>query len=462
MQRYTYTCFEQLASRAIVSHSTADWDALMQRLPAYLDSDGLLKYFPSDRLQGDDSLTAYILSIAQEAGDQLNESDRTRMLQALARFVAGKLHRDSSLPTADLAIRKLQAIDALARYGAASSDMLDSIRLDPTLMPTSALLDWVDVLRRVPGIPQASSRRSTALGLLRSRLNFQGTTMGFSTERSDALWWLMISGDSNANRLLLTVMDEAQWRDDMPRLVRAALARQQSGHWNTTVANAWGTIALDRFSASFESTPVSGQTAVRYGSAHRSVTWPVVAGSTPLDLPWQAGITNLQLTHAGTGAPWAMIRATAALPLDHALSTGFRITRSVTPVEQRQAGVWTRGDVLRVHLEMEAQSDMSWVVVDDPVPAGSTILGGGLGGQSNLLRRDERATGEVWPAFEERRFDGYRGYFRFVPKGHWSVDYTVRLNSPGTFRLPTTRVEAMYAPEMLGESPNPDVTVQPP
>jgi len=30
----------------------------------------------------------------------------------------------------------------------------------------------------------------------------------------------------------------------------------------------------------------------------------------------------------------------------------------------------------------------------------------------------------------------------------------VRLNNPGTFNLPATRVEAMYAPEMFGEIPN--------
>jgi len=37
----------------------------------------------------------------------------------------------------------------------------------------------------------------------------------------------------------------------------------------------------------------------------------------------------------------------------------------------------------------------------------------------------------------------------------------VRLNNPGTFQLPPTRVEAMYAPEMFGEIPNADVTVEP-
>ena len=36
---------------------------------------------------------------------------------------------------------------------------------------------------------------------------FQGTTMGFSTEKTDALWWLMISADSNANKLLIALLD---------------------------------------------------------------------------------------------------------------------------------------------------------------------------------------------------------------------------------------------------------------
>jgi len=37
----------------------------------------------------------------------------------------------------------------------------------------------------------------------------------------------------------------------------------------------------------------------------------------------------------------------------------------------------------------------------------------------------------------------------------------VRLNNPGKFDLPATRVEALYAPEMFGESPNEGVQVKP-
>jgi len=41
-----------------------------------------------------------------------------------------------------------------------------------------------------------------------------------------------------------------------------------------------------------------------------------------------------------------------------------------------------------------------------------------------------------------------------VPKGLWTLEYTIRLNNEGTFILPETTVEALYAPEMFGVIPN--------
>ena len=163
----------------------------------------------------------------------------------------------------------------------------------------------------------------------------------------------------------------------------------------------------------------------------------------------------------GTGRPWVTLQSIAAIPLKIPFSSGYKVSRMVTPVQQKTAGRWSRGDVARVHLEVEAQADMTWVVVDDPIPAGSTVLGRGLGGDSTLLAQGETKRGTVWPAFEERTFEAFRAYYRYVPKGRFIVEYTVRLNNPGTFHLPATHVEAMYAPEMLGEYPNEDWKVQP-
>jgi uncharacterized protein YfaS (alpha-2-macroglobulin family) len=104
---------------------------------------------------------------------------------------------------------------------------------------------------------------------------------------------------------------------------------------------------------------------------------------------------------------------------------------------------------------------MTWVVLDDPVPAGARILGGGLGRDSALLTAGERSEGDAWPAFEERRFDAFRSYWRLVPKGELSVEYTLRFDAAGRFELPPTRVEALYAPEIYGELPNPAIEVLP-
>ncbi len=114
---------------------------------------------------------------------------------------------------------------------------------------------------------------------------------------------------------------------------------------------------------------------------------------------------------------------------------------------------------MRVRLELEAQSDMTWVVVNDPIPAGATILGSGLGRDSMMSTRGEKREGWVWPAFEERSFEAFRSYYEFVPKGNWVIEYTIRLNNEGTMSMPPTRVEAMYSPEMFGELPNPAIKI---
>ncbi len=170
--------------------------------------------------------------------------------------------------------------------------------------------------------------------------------------------------------------------------------------------------------------------------------------------PWPAVAASLTLAHEGEGRPWAFVESRAALPLTAPLFTGYAIRRTITPIEQASKDAWTRGDVVRVRLEIDAQSDMGWVVVEDPVPAGASILGGGLGRDSTILTGGERREGWVEPAYEERRFDAFRAYYSYVPKGSFLVEYTLRLNNAGSFVLPTTRVEAMYAPEMFGELPN--------
>ena len=460
MTRYPYTCFEQNTSRAVALRDEKMWKANMARMPLYMDGDGLLRYFPASTLQGSDVLTAYVLSVADEAGYEIPAQAREKMEAGLLAFVEGRVLRYSDLPTADVAVRKIAALEALSRARPVAPASIESFAIEPNLWPTSAVIDWYLILQRNPGLPGRAARLAQAGQILHARLNLQGTTMTFSTEAGDYWWWLMASPDVNANRLLLAVLDQPDWQKDMGRLARGTMGRMQRGHWGTTVANAWGVLAVEKFSKKFESEAVGGTSTVRLGSASKDAVWSgAKAPSQPM--PWQGGAQELAITHAGTGKPWVTVQSTAAIALKAPVSSGFRITRTVTPVEQKTAGKWSRGDVYRVHLDLEAQTDMSWVVVDDPIPASASILGNGLGGDSKLATAGQRSTGWVWPAFEERTFEVFRSYFRFVPKGKWSVEYTVRLNNQGRFSLPATHVEAMYSPEMMGELPNAPLDVGP-
>lgn len=468
MSNYPFSCLEQQASQAVSLRDQARWSRLMDALPAYLDADGFARYFPA-LPWGSDVLTTYLVSVADEAGWAIPEAPRARMRSALERFVAGQVTRSHALRAPDLSIRKIAALQALARLGRpASENDLASIAIEPNLWPTSAVIDWLDLLARSPELKQSAEHARQAVQILRARLDMHGTTLNFSTERSDALWWLMVDADVNANRLLLAALNRPDWQPDLARLVRGSLARQQHGHWRTTVANAWGVLAMEKFSALKEAGPVSGSTTLALGRQERTVTWRDGDAKTA-QMPWPpvernaedaAGVpAMLRIGHDGEGKPWANVQSLAAVPLKQPLFSGYRIQRTVSAVEQRSKGRWSRGDVAHVRLELEAQSDMTWVVVRDPIPAGASVLGSGLGRDARTLEAKVDEDRGVWPVFEERKFDAFHAYFEFVPKGKWVVEYKVRLNNPGDFQLPPTRVEALYLPEMFGELPNARMSV---
>jgi alpha-2-macroglobulin len=460
MKQYPYTCMEQKVSRAVALKDESLWKKVVAELPAHLDSEGLVKYFPSMFL-GSDVLTSYIVSIAHEAGWEIPAEISGRMEGGLRGFIEGRIIRHSSLPTADLSIRKLAAVEALSRRGKADARLLGSITIEPNLWPTSAVIDWTNVLLRIKDIPEHERKLRDAEQILRSRMNFQGTTMRFSTEGTDHLWWLMVSADLNAAKSILTLLNFEHWNQDMPRLVRGALGRQHRGAWNLTTANAWGILAMEKFSKKFEAVPVTGATTLEIERKSKTLDWTTTPEGGSLALGWPKGKERLTIGHQGTGRPWASVQSLAAIPLKEPFSSGYTIRKTVIPVQQKTEGRWSRGDVVKVRLELDAQADMTWVVVNDPIPAGSGILGTGLGRDSELLTQGEKREGWVWPAFEERSLEAFRAYYEFVPKGKWTVEYTVRLNNAGTFHLPTTRVEALYAPEMMGELPNKRIDVAP-
>lgn len=493
---YPFICLEQKTSKSVGLRDAKLWQSVAAQIPTYLDGDGLANYFPprqGDANRGSDVLTAYLLSATHEASGinaafTIPDESRAKMEAGLIAFVEGKIQRDFWSPRKDLDMRKIAALEALSRFGKAQGRMLGSVTIAPNQWPTHTVIDWLQILQRVRDVPKREERLMEAQQILRARLSYQGTKLIFSTERDDYWWWLMQSGDVNTARLILAVMNEPTWRDDMPRLANGFIQRQQRGAWLTTTANLWGGLALEKFSAAFEATPVAGNARAAMGASNAAVDWARVERITATDpqgaanmatmfgapaspgnlrnnsmmLPWSkdGSKETLTVTHQGTGKPWLTIQSLAAVPLAAPFNAGYQIKKTITAVEQAVAGKYSRGDVLRVSVEVISSADMTWVAVTDPIPGGATILGGGLGRDSAIASSGERSSGNAWPAFEERSFEAFRAYYEYVPKGRFKFEYTVRLNNVGDFALPPSRVEAMYAPEMFGEIPNARIRVE--
>jgi uncharacterized protein YfaS (alpha-2-macroglobulin family) len=498
MRQYPFTCLEQQTSRALVLDDRAAWQRITAELPKYLDAQGLARYFPQPQLAGSETLTVYLLDAARAAGWELPATERERMLDALAALVAGRLPEQDWAPERFMLERQLAAQAALTEHGRLQAAVVTPP--DIGRLSAATLTAWLRTLAALPASAEHERRIAEAGALLRSRYELQGRLLRWRDEAREASWWFMGSGDLSAARaahlaLALAARGGAQaepWQAESARLILGLAGRQREGRMATTIANAWTALALRRFAARAESAAVRGSTSaeLRYeqpGSAYAAIGAPYAwaAGAAPASSPasspapsaqpaaalafdhaWSAAQSAdgamLRLRHEGSGAPWAAVSLVAAVPVTQPLAQGLRIARSVSPVQQRVPGRWSVGDVLRVTLTLESNAPQTWVALRDGVPSGATHIGRGLAGESTLARQNEGPRG-AWtqPSFDERAADEYRAYFRWVPQGRWSIDYTLRLNHPGRFQLPAARVEAMYAPEVFGEAPQGVIVVQP-
>lgn len=473
-QNYPYTCLEQLSSKAIGLRSQPLWDDLMENLPAYLDDDGLLGYFPGAGY-GNEVLTAYLLVAAHEAQSlglpfALPDAAREQMTQGLLAFAQGKLTRKRWSPVKDDTARKLLVLEALSRYDLVTPRMLDSIRITPNRWPTASVIDWVALLQRVPAIPKSAEHQAQARQIVLGRMLSRGTELVFADNSDDNWWWLMTSQETNLAKLMLVTLDQKDWATEQPLMAQGLLKLQRRGAWRTTTANLLGSLAIEKFAQHFEREPVSGQVQLQLfpGDFAETLSWDQAQehqGVRSMDqlLPWgQVSSGVLLVQPEGKGQAWATVSSLAAVKIDQPVVAGYQLEREITPVSQATPGVWSRGDVYRVSLTIQAKGAMTWAALTDPIPAGATILGSGLGRDSSIATDQEADQSWRGPTYIERSFESWRGYYEYLPAGVTKVEYTVRLNTPGQFQLPPTRIETLYNPEVFGELPNlDDFTVQP-
>jgi hypothetical protein len=268
----------------------------------------------------------------------------------------------------------------------------------------------------------------------------------------------------------------------IPQAVRWLMVARTADAWETTQETAWSVMTLTDwmvvtgelrpaydFSVSLNGQPqeLADSAATAENATESEVLRIEVAElladeANRLTIGRSAGQGNLYYT--------AHLEAFLPVPEIEALSRGIIIDRtyyafgddSRTPITSGRVG-----DQVEVVLTIIAPNDLHYVVIEDPIPAGSAAVDPGLLTSSVITQGPELSRplsrGWGWWYFSRSEFRDEKVvmYADYLPRGTFEFRYTIRLGLQGEYNvIPPTGLE-FYFPEVFGRGDGSTFTILP-
>ena len=493
LRNYPYQCTEQTVSRFlpnIMTYRAFDTFGLadaeledgltfnvrfgLQRLYAQQHVDGGWGWFVQDR--SDPLVTAYALLGLYEA-DQ-NGFDVTTGAIGRAK---GYLTDNMIVPSMSVDTWKLNrqafVLYVLARTGA------PDVARTATLYESRERLDiyaHAFLAMALNSIDADDSRVDTLVSDLVNSAILSATGAHWEEASRDYWNW---NTDTRTTAIVLQALTQIMPDSDLiPNVVRWLMVARQADAWETTQETAWSIMALTdwmvvtgelrpdyTYSASLNGEPLGGGTATPENV--RDATELVVQVQDMLQdeanrlvIERSEGDGNLYYT--------AHLRAFLPVPEIEPLNRGIIVERrysladdeSNTPITDARVG-----DLVTVRLTVIAPNNLHYVVIEDPIPAGSDAVDPGLatsqqtGTQPELNPQNPLSRGWGWWWFSniEYRDEKVVLFSSYLPAGTYEYVYTIRAGLPGTFNvIPTTGYE-FYFPEVYGRGAGSTFTIAP-
>lgn len=122
------------------------------------------------------------------------------------------------------------------------------------------------------------------------------------------------------------------------------------------------------------------------------------------------------------------------------------------------AGTAQPGDLLLVRLTAAGSTDWRYLMIEDPIPAGTEPV------QQERFYEMERPRRDMWWWGSQREFRDDRVVFfqQSFEQGRYEFQYLLKMVTPGTFRASPARIAAMYVPDGTASSAAQSVVIAPP
>jgi uncharacterized protein YfaS (alpha-2-macroglobulin family) len=349
---------------------------------------------------------------------------------------------------------------------------------------TSLGLDAVAWLWPVVDIADAEIER-----LFLNRATETAGAATFTTDYGEDAYLILHSDRRTDGIILDALIAEAPDSDLIPKVVSGLLGHRTRGRWNNVQENAFILLALNNYFDTFESATPDFVARIWLGNIYAAehefagrTTDRAETLVTMAELIEQAdgGETNLVLSKDGPGRLYYRLGLRYApddLDLDP-LDRGFVVQRNYEAIDdpgdvtRDSDGTWRikAGAEVRVRLTMVADSRRTHVALVDPMPAGFEALNPALAVTPPIPPEEEvedggglsRSWSWWWQWYEHQnlRDDRAEAFASLLWAGTYDYTYVARATTPGTFIVPPTKAEEIYAPETFGRSASNVVVVE--
>jgi uncharacterized protein YfaS (alpha-2-macroglobulin family) len=336
--------------------------------------------------------------------------------------------------------------------------------------------------------PEEKSRVDTLLSDLTGAAIYSAT--GTHWEEAQPDYW-NLNTDIRTTAIVLWALARHNPESDLlPNVVRWLMDVRAEGHWGTTQSTAWsllGLIAYMRATGELQgdfsyTVTLNGEVLLESDFNADNITESQKLTVAIAQLLVEEGnrlfIERLPASgnQTGEGQLYYTAHLRYFLPVDEvkALDRGIIIARQYSPVDNADADVGGTyvdgaqvGDVIRVKLTVIAPTDLYYVVVEDPLPAGceavdanlnTTSVVGEQPGVRNLTLEEEDAWyrwygwGWWWFSHSEIRDEKVALFATYLPRGTYEYSYIMRASVPGTYNVIPATASEMYFPEVFGRS----------
>jgi uncharacterized protein YfaS (alpha-2-macroglobulin family) len=428
----------------------------LDRLYAFQHDDGGWGWWKND--ESDPFMTAYVvdgLTLAKHAGYQIDDSRVQRGRERLQTML--ETGKTDSGTTLDVETRAFM-IYAMGETGGVADTFVNQIFGDrSSLQPYGRALLALTLIERKDG-----KRAHEVAAEIERAANDDGVTVHWQSRRKEMLDFVE-QNDTEATALSLKAL--ARIKPQSPLLPRAArwlvTQRPNSYYWNSTKDTAFAIFGLiDYLKVSRELSPgyelevyLNGETvlAEQFADATAAKTLVInrkaneVSSSNQIRVV-KRGVGMLYFSASidyHTGDEEVSARGSSELNLTReylrlrVVEDGYKLKWALEPL----SGEIHSGDLLVVRLRLNG-AKARHLMIEDPIPAGAEQVENV--GNLNL----DYTSGDGWSDwYSSREFRDQRTvFFLDYFDGDTTLQYAMRVQVPGDFKIAPARAELMYQP----------------